>query len=113
MCCTDKEKDSILKKMCEGTASAYGRGTKLPAPYQGRIVLCPEGMNNMDTCGGCGCLLVHELLHRHGFINQGISSQNRPGTNSNIERKNRANENGMVRLARLLLKRNCKGYDTW
>ena len=113
VCCADMERDPRLKEMCRSTASAYGKGSKVPPRYQGRITLCPDGMDNMSNYGGCACLMVHELLHKYGFSNKETSIYNSSDTNRAIEDSNKANENGMIKFARKLLNRKCNGYDTW
>ncbi len=113
VCCADMERDPKLKVMCRSTASAYGRGSKVPNRYLGRIILCPDGMDNMSIYGGCACLMVHELLHKYGFSNKETSINNSSDRNRAIEDSTKANENGMIRFARKLLNRKCNGYDTW
>ena len=112
-CCKSQIKDPRLKEMCENTASAYGRGATVPVRYQGRIVVCPDGMADVDRYGGCACLMFHEVMHKLGFYNDSVSKQQREEVNKANKSRNTARENGMIRLARIILGRRCNGYDTW
>ena len=116
-CCTTNDKD--MRDMCRNAASGYVRDSR--SRLYDHIIMCPEGLNNSETYGGCGCLILHELLHKLGFK----TTQQDPPTDGDINKaskeyvrtyiRNRDTENGMVRLARHLLKMNkefkCNGYD--
>ena len=101
VCCPDTE-------LCgKDDASFYGRPGFLgprDKRFENKIVICPAGFNDLSKWGGCGCLMVHELLHALGFsLRRGSASKE----------WNRKRENGMIYLARYLLNKSCKGYDVW
>ena len=74
--------------------------------YRGKIVVCPSlmGKGGFDKHGGCGCFIMHELMHKYGM---------------RIPRKDKphelAIENAMIEIQRIILgafsKHVCKGYD--
>lgn len=57
--------------------------------------------NMIARNGGCGCFLMHELMHREGMKARG--------------KYERPIENAMIEIQQLILKdlsdRTCKGYD--
>ncbi len=98
--CGDKSVSAMfVKPDDQGTASAR---------YRGKIVICPSAMSKNDMIsrnGGCGCILMHELMHKHGMQT--------PAT-KDVEAK-RPIENAMIEIEKYILRelkdRNCKGYD--
>ena len=59
----------------------------------------------MDDFGGCGCILLHELLHKWGFSTSQASLGASKGSGDV--------ENAMIYIARELFKSDCKGNDVW
>ena len=122
--CCPSPNEPILKQECRNTATGYLR--EGPEALKGRIIMCPEGLLHLKNYGGCGCLILHELLHKLGFkadklphLSPDREKDSRKWTEEyrKIYIHNRDIENGMVRLARHLLKMNkefrCNGYDIW
>ena len=122
--CCPSPNEPILKQECKNTATGYLR--EGPEALKGRIIMCPEGLLHLKNYGGCGCLILHELLHKLGFkadklphLSPDREKDSRKWTEEyrKIYIHNRDIENGMVRLARHLLKMNkefrCNGYDIW
>ena len=122
--CCPSPNEPILKQECKNTAAGYLR--EGPEALKGRIIMCPEGLLHFKNYGGCGCLILHELLHKFGFkadklpyLSPDREKDPRKWTEEyrKIYIHNRDIENGMVRLARHLLKMNkefrCNGYDIW
>jgi len=101
----------------EKTATFFGRPANLGTgdrEFANKIVICPPAFHDLSKWGGCGCLMVHELLHALGFDLQFEDASGMfPGTIEKVEKGNRERENGMVYLARYLLGKACKGYDVW
>ena len=101
----------------EKTATFFGRPANLGTgdrEFANKIVICPPAFHDLSKWGGCGCLMVHELLHALGFdLQLEDESGMFPGTIEKVEKGNRERENGMVYLARYLLGKACKGYDVW
>ena len=98
-------------KPCENESAAAvfvrggSNGNPKLANYRGMIFLCCEGINNAASYGGCGCIILHEVLHAIGFkANEDEYRQN------NFRR-----DDAMILLARELLKASkkfrCRGYD--
>ena len=73
--------------------------------YRGKIIICPKGLkNNAEAWGGCGCLILHEVLHVIGL----------KANEEEFNRQNYRRDNAMIKLANELLKtskKHCKGYD--
>ena len=122
--CCPSPNEPILKQECRNTATGYLR--EGPEALKGRIIMCPEGLLHLKNYGGCGCLILHELLHKLGFkadklphLSPDREKDSRKWTEEyrKIYIHNRDIENGMVRLARHLLKMKkefrCNGYDIW
>ena len=114
---SDKQQDVLCcpssyegRKACEGAASGYVRESP-SRELQHKIIICPNTMTTLNLYGGCGCLMVHELLHKYGFSTQGHSLQNDSKTRGQINDRNLSTENAMVRIARTLTGKMCKGYD--
>ena len=83
----------------------------------GRILICRAGMANYSaSSGGCGCLVLHELLHYLGFDSRRAGADKK-SDDKRIDKDIRVRdmENAMIRLARHLLRKNkklkCGGYD--
>ena len=92
--------------VCDGkTAAAYVRRCNVDPQWKGRIVLCKRGLNGMDDFGGCGCILLHELLHKWGFSTSQASLGASKGSGDV--------ENAMIYIARELFKSDCNGNDVW
>ncbi|MBQ6340511.1 MAG: hypothetical protein IJI36_15335 [Kiritimatiellae bacterium] len=101
-------------KLCgdKSTSGGYmqpGSGGTFNKQYEGKIVICPAMMgkdNMIARNGGCGCFLMHELMHRRGM------KIPRDKTRGKYERPI---ENAMIEIQQLILKdlsdRTCKGYD--
>jgi len=77
--------------------------------YETKIVICPAMMgkaNMIARNGGCGCFLMHELMHRQGM---------KISRNGKIGMYERPIENAMIEIQQHILKdlsdRTCKGYD--
>ena len=109
-CCPDK-----MSGLCDSDDPRFNTsGGYLPysdagifaSAYRGKIVVCPSlmGKGGFDKHGGCGCFIMHELMHKYGM---------------RIPRKDKphelAIENAMIEIQRIILgafsKHVCKGYD--
>ena len=109
-CCPDK-----MSGLCDsddprfktsGGYLPYSDAGIFASAYRGKIVVCPSlmGKGGFDKHGGCGCFIMHELMHKYGM---------------RIPRKDKphelAIENAMIEIQRIILgafsKHVCKGYD--
>lgn len=57
--------------------------------------------DGFKSVGGCGCFMMHELMHKYGMSVSNI-------TDDSVKRNV---ENAMIEIARLILGKECKGYD--
>ena len=119
-CCTETISDYFIREKCkglkdgEGAAATSGWGKNIPPAYRGKIIICPSGLRDMSPYGGCGCVLLHELIHLHG-IHLEESEKSEYGTDGykKKQKRNREKENGIVRITRILQERyKCNAYDT-
>ena len=109
-CCPDKmsglcDSDDPRFKTSGGYLPYSDAGTFASA-YRGKIVVCPSlmGKGGFDKHGGCGCFIMHELMHKYGMR---IPREDKP--------HELAIENAMIEIQRIILgefsKHVCKGYD--
>ena len=72
--------------------------------YGGQIHLCAKGIRDAKSYGGCGCLILHEVLHALGL----------KADEEEYNAKNYRRDEAMIKLANELLKASkefhCKGY---
>ena len=72
------------------------------AALDGKIIICPAVLaDGFKSVGGCGCFMMHELMHKYGMSVSNI-------TDDSVKRNV---ENAMIEIARLILGKECKGYD--
>ena len=102
------------KSLCEKETTSGGyvpQGSRglFDKGYKGNIVVFPAMMgkaNMIARNGGCGCFLMHELMHRGGMKIPGDETRGK---------YERPIENAMIEIQQLILKdlsdRTCKGYD--
>ena len=78
-----------------------GRAVKSDAQLNGKIIICPVILaNDFKKAGGCGCFMMHELMHKYGMSNKKIANNS---VKINIEK-------AMIEIARLILGKECEGY---
>ena len=109
-CCPDK-----MSGLCDsddprfktsGGYLPYSDAGIFASAYRGKIVVCPSlmGKGGFDKHGGCGCFIMHELMHKYGMR---IPRKDKP--------RELAIENAMIEIQRIILgafsKHVCKGYD--
>ena len=87
--------------------NAYG--FNINHKYIGRIIICPTMMSKeaMDSRnGGCGCFIMHELMHRYGMTT--------PHGSQAAELRGEKIEKAMIEMQKYILRhlkdRNCKGH---
>ena len=72
--------------------------------YKGMIIICDKGVNHSELVGGCGCLILHEILHIFGL--RAIENE--------YKQKNFRRDEALIKLSNEFLqssrKFNCKGY---
>ena len=102
-------------KLCGNSATSggyvqYGNGGTFGRGFEGKIYICPSMMTQsamISRNGGCGCFIMHELMHRHGM--------RIPSLNSMREKYELQIENAMIEIQQYILReltdRTCKGYD--
>ena len=87
-CCSSEGANPGKDPRNKDTAAAY---------KYGKIYLCNEGLQNTDMYGGFDCIIVHELIHRHGMK---VDDKDDAETQLGKER-------ATVRISELLLGKEC------
>ena len=87
-CCSSAGANPCNDPRNKNTAAAY---------KYGKIYLCNESLQNTDTYGGFDCIIVHELIHRHGM---NVYDKDDAATQLDKER-------ATVRISELLLGKEC------